>query len=661
MMQEVPDYSEYVNGPDQVIPCNNLINWNPTGAVKLRIERAGLGSDVPISVPSRMKQIALESGDLPALKTRDPSTGQEKVWSWSAYHQDVRTSAKAFIDLGLKRFESVCILGFNSPEWVISNLGAIFAGGFACGIYPTNGTDACKYILDHCKCSILVVEDQKQLDKIWNIRNELPHIKKIVQYSGVPNNAGVISWKDLMIRGKTLGDDELEARLRKIAVNQCCTLVYTSGTTGNPKGVMLSHDNITWNAMVAAQVHKFEKRNFRILSYLPLSHIAGNMVDIHAPMYLHGTTYFADKNVLKSTLLDNTAWCRPTTFFGVPRVWEKIMEKMMEKARDIKGLKKTISKQAKATGLKFHTEGDKEGMFKLFQKIYYSKVKALLGFDQCTHYFSGAAPIDKKTLNYFLSLDIRILELYGMSESTGLHTTQTKEMNKPRSVGITAQSVQSQLVRSSDDDVTEAEELWMYGRHVMMGYINREDATRKDMTEDGWLKTGDLVSIDQDGFHFIVGREKDLIITAGGENIAPQPIHDLVKEKLPIISQVLLLGDKQKFVSTFLTLAVEVNPDTMEPSNKLTMAARDWCRSVGSNANSIEDVLAGPDHRVMKAIQAGIDAANKQAVSNAQKIQKWMILPRDFSLPGGEMGPTMKVKRGAVTKMYQSAVDKIYR
>lgn len=655
------DYSEFVNGPDQVIPCNNRITWVPAGTVKLRIEGSGAGSDVPISVPSRMKQTATENPELPALKTRDVKTGQEKVWSWSAYYQDVRTVGKAFIDLGLKRFDSVCILGFNTPEWNISYLGAIFAGGLAAGIYPTNGTDACKYILDHSKCSILVVEDQKQLDKIWSIRNELPHLKKIVQYSGIPNNAGVISWKDLMIRGKTLGDDELEGRLRRIAVNQCCTLVYTSGTTGNPKAVMMSHDNLTWNAKTASTIHKFEKGNFRILSYLPLSHIAGNMVDIHAPMYMAGTTYFADKNVLKSTLLDNTNWCKPTVFLGVPRVWEKIQEKMLEKAKDVKGLKKTISKQAKLTGLKYHQEGDKEGLFKVFQKIYYSKVKALLGFDQCKWFFTGAAPIEQKTMNYFMSLDIRILELYGMSESTGMHTSQLTEKYKSKSCGITPEGVTSKLVPSSDAEVTDSEELWMSGRHIMMGYLNREDATRKDMTEDGWLKTGDLVSIDQDGFHFIVGREKDLIITAGGENIAPQTIHDTVKDKLPIISQVLLLGDKQKFISTFLTLSVEVNTDTMEPTNKLSSAARDWCRSVGSNANTIEDILRGPDNRVMKGLQAGIDAANRQAVSNAQKIQKWMILPRDFSLPGGEMGPTMKVKRGAVTKKYQSAVDKIYQ
>jgi len=656
------DYSEFVNGPDQIIPCNNRITWVPAGTTKIKVEGSGPGSEVPVSVPSLMKQTATKHPELPAMKTRDVKTGQETVWSWSAYYQDVRTVGKAFIDLGLKRFDSVCILGFNSPEWAIANLAAIFAGGLAAGIYPTNGTDACKYILDHSKCSILVVEDQKQLDKIWNIRNELPHIKKIVQYSGIPTHAGVISWKDLMIRGKTLGDDGLEGRLRRIAVNQCCTLVYTSGTTGNPKGVMLSHDNLTWNAANAAFIHKFEEGNFRILSYLPLSHVAGNMIDIHAPMALAGCTYFADKNVLKSTLLDNTNWCKPTVFFGVPRVWEKIMEKMLEKAKDIKGLKKAISKQAKITGLKHHTEGDKDGLFKVFQKVYYSKVKALLGFGHCTHYFSGAAPIDKKTMNYFLSLDIKILELYGMSESTGLHTSQTIEKNRPRSVGpVSRSSVLSKLVQPSDAEVTEAEELWMGGRHIMMGYLNREDATRKDMTEDGWLKTGDLVSIDQDGFHFIVGREKDLIITAGGENIAPQTIHDAVKEKLPVISQVLLLGDKQKFVSTFLTLAVEVNPDTLEPSNKLSSAARDWCRSVGSNANTVEDVLRGPDYKVMKGLQAGIDAANRLAVSNAQRIQKWMILPRDFSLPGGEMGPTMKVKRGAVTKQYQSSVDKIYR
>ena len=198
-------------------------------------------------------------------------------------------------------------------------------------------------------------------------------------------------------------------------------------------------------------------------------------------------------------------------------------------------------------------------------------------------------------MNYFMSLDIKLTEVYGMSESSGVHSGNLPGKIKFGSVGvITDVTVKSKLVKvcrvkvvvftkllhsqSGDAEVTDAKELCMWGRHVMMGYAYREDATRKDMTEDGWLRTGDLVEIDPEGYHFIVGREKDLIITAGGENVAPQPIHDAVKAKLPVISQVLLLGDKKKFCSTFLTLAVEVDPDTMEPSSQLTPAALDWCR-----------------------------------------------------------------------------------
>lgn len=654
------DTRELVNGPDQLVTCNNLVTWDTSGSVKIRMERSGFGSTEPISIPGLLMKCAKENPNLPALKIRDPKTLVEKTWTWSDYHQEVRTVAKAFISLGLGRFESVCILGFNSPEWVIADVAAIFAGGLAAGIYPTNGPEAVHYILEQSKCAVLVVEDQKQLDKIWGMRDSLPHLKKIVQYTGTPTTPGVLSWSDVLARGRGEDEELLMARLRRICINHCSTLVYTSGTTGNPKGVMLSHDNITYTISLIATTLKFQHRLMRILSYLPLSHVAAQMVDIHAPMFLAGCTYFADKNVLKSTLLDNLNWCRPTEFLAVPRVWEKIMEKMMEKAKDIKGLKKTVSTKAKVVGLKYHTKGSHAAQFKIFEKIYFSKVKELLGFGDCRLFFSGAAPIDRKTTQYFLSLDIKIMELYGMSESSGPHSVSSPEKNKPGSVGTLLPSLQSQLIKAGNEEVTEDKELMMWGRHVMMGYAHREDATRKDMTEDGWLKSGDLVAIDSEGFHFIVGREKDLIITAGGENVAPQPIHDMVKEQLPVISQVLLLGDKQKFLSCLLTLAVEVDPDTMEPSGRLTRIARDWCRSVGSQASTVQDVLEGPDLAVMRGLQAGIDKANRQAVSNAQRIQKWMVIPKDFSIPGGEMGPTMKVKRIYVTKKYAGCIDKIY-
>jgi len=656
MMTE-DDFAEYTNGPDQIIPVNNMINWRGSGAVKLRTK--GSEQYEPISVPGMMERTAKKYPNTPAMKIRDPKTKAETVWTWSEYREEVRAMAKAFIEMGLGRHDAVCVLGHNSPEWNIADLAAIHAGGLAAGIYPSNGPDACRYILENSNCRILVVEDQKQIDKIWGMRNEISSIEKIIQYTGVPSHPGVLSWKDAMSLGKSLPNQDLEARLRRIAINQACTLVYTSGTTGNPKGVMLSHDNMIYTGMRTADILEFPHGNCRLLGYLPLSHVAAQMTDIIAPLVVGGTLFIADKNALKGTLKDNLIWCRPTAFVGVPRVWEKIMEKMLELGRESKGIKKKIATAAKETSLKYHDTGAGKEAFGLFDKIVYKKIKKALGLDACTYFISGAAPLDAVTARYFLSLNIKILELYGMSETSGPHTLQTHDNFKQKSVGTAMPTFKSKLVTSSNEDIGGSE-LWMWGRNVMMGYLNREDATRKDMTEDGWMKSGDIAVIDSEGFHFITGREKDLIITAGGENIPPQPIHDQIKEELPVISQVLLLGDKQKFLSCFLTLAVNVDPETMEPSRELTMVAKDWCRSIDSSANTVDDILRRPDARVMGAIQAGIDRVNKAATSNAQRVQKWMVLPRDFSLPGGELGPTMKVKRIYITKKYGQCIDKIY-
>lgn len=247
-----------------------------------------------------------------------------------------------------------------------------------------------------------------------------------------------------------------------------------------------------------------------------------------------------------------------------------------------------------------------------------------------------------------------------MSENCGFCTMNTYTQFRKGSVGKALPAIETKLVQPENEDISCEKELVMRGRSVMMGYMDREDATQKAVSEDGWLKSGDLFRM-QDGFHFNVGRLKDLIITSGGENIAPQPIHERVKERLPIVSQVLLLGDRQKFVSTFLTLSVEINPDTMLPTNRLSQSALNWCRTVaGSSAVTVEDILNGPDHSIMTHIQVGIDAVNMKSVSRAQKIQKWMILPEDFSVQGGELGPTLKLKRNYITKKYKHLIEKIY-
>lgn len=369
-----------------------------------------------------------------------------------------------------------------------------------------------------------------------------------------------------------------------------------------------------------------------------------------------GTVFFADKMALKGTLLDTLKEARPTIFLGVPRVWEKIMEGMLAKGKDIKGLKKKISVACKQAGLDFHMNGKKSVMFNLGQKVIYKKVKEALGFDRCVSFFTGAAPISHDVLKYFLSLDIVIHELYGMSETTGPHTVG---FYGNRKLGSTGRLLPGCKNRLAEPDEKGQGEICMWGRHVMMGYLNREDKTSEDIDEEGWMHSGDLGKMDSEEFLFITGRKKELLITAGGENVAPVPVEDQIKTELPCISNAILIGDRQKFLSVFLTFKVVMDNDT--PTNQLTPTAIEWCQSLGrQNIKTVDDILQGPDVKIMSAIQTGIDRANKHAVSNAARVQRWTILPTDVSIPGGELGPTLKLKRFYFTKKYNDAIDRLY-
>jgi long-chain-fatty-acid--CoA ligase ACSBG len=481
-------------------------------------------------------------------------------------------------------------------------------------------------------------------------------------YDGkVPENSNdIISWQDLMRIGKEdTNDDAVLERQRRMAVNECAILVYTSGTTGNPKGVMLSHDNVIWTAKVASRdVLKLNYGKETIVSYLPLSHIAGQMMDIWVPIVNLSTVIFADKMALKGTLLETLQEARPTVFFGVPRVWEKIMEGMKAKGRANKGLKKKIGDACKKAGLDHHVGNKDTLMYTIGQKAVYSKVREALGLDRCTAFFSGAAPISGETIKYFLSLDMVVHELYGMSEVTGPQSLQTGPRTVIGSVGPTMPGCETRLANKDADGNGE---ICMKGRNLMMGYLNREDKTTEDIDQDGWLHSGDIGSIDANGFIFITGRIKELIITAGGENVAPIPVEEKIKECLPCVSNCILIGDKQKYLSCFLSFKVVVDRDNNDmPTNALTPEAVEWCRSVGSNATKVTDILNGPDAAALNGIQAGIDKANKASISRASVVQKWTVLPLDISLPTGELGPTLKLKRFAFNKKYDHAIERLY-
>jgi len=645
-------------GPDRVLPAENWTTSEIDGACRIRIKKEWPANREPLSLPTFFRKQCESGGNQTALNVK--RDGQWVKWSYNDYYRDVVTTAKGFIALGLEAHNSVCIFGFNAPEWFFSDIGAIMAGGKAVGLYPTNSVDANKFIINDCFCNILVVEDEKHLDKMWTVRNELTYVKKIVVYTGSVTkekySSDVLTWSELMALGNAQSSEGLDQRLANIAINQCSTLVYTSGTTGNPKGVMLSHDNIYWTAIVASDFIQMRESQEVMVSYLPLSHIAGNMMDIWCGVANKVTTYFADKMALKGTLVQTLQEARPTIFFGVPRVYEKIMEGMMAKGKDLKGLKKKISVECKKAGLDFHLNGKTSFMYSVGQKVIYKKVREALGFDRTVSFFTGAAPISRDVLKYFLSLDMVILELYGMSECTGPQSMCYHNKYKLGSVGVILPGCENRL---SEPDQKGEGEVCMWGRHCMMGYLNRPDKTTEDMDEEGWMHSGDLGTMDSDGYLYITGRKKELLITAGGENVAPVPIEDNIKAMLPCISNAVLIGDRQKYLSVFLTFKVVMNDDT--PTNKLTPGAIEWCESVGRpNITKVEEILNGPDGKIMAAIQKGIDKANRMAVSNAAKVQRWTILPNDVSMPGGELGPTLKLKRFYFNKKYNDAIERLY-
>ncbi|MED6272780.1 Long-chain-fatty-acid--CoA ligase acsbg2 [Characodon lateralis] len=419
-------------------PAEHLWSSRRDQAVRLRMEGSGPGSETPVTIHQMFLETLERCGDQPALVSK--KDGQTVTLTWRQYYEECRAAAKSFLKLGLERFHGVGILGFNSPEWFISDIGCIFAGGLATGIYTTNSPEACHYVAANCEANVLVVENQKQLEKILKVKDQLPHLKAIVQYKGELQQKSPLlyTWDEFMKLGKEVPNETLQAMIDSLRANECCTLIYTSGTTGNPKGVMLSHDNITWTSRTVSKMINPNYSEEVLVSYLPLSHVAAQMIDIWCSMSLAGTTHFAEPDALKGSLVNTLREARPTGFLGVPRVWEKMQERM--KAVGAKGspLRKRVADWAKAVGLQYsysvmNGENVVPWGFTLYNILVFKKVRAALGLDRCRMCCTGAAPITKDTLEYFMSLNIPVKELYGMSESSGPHTVSIDEYRIGRS------------------------------------------------------------------------------------------------------------------------------------------------------------------------------------------------------------------------------------
>ncbi|XP_037361087.1 long-chain-fatty-acid--CoA ligase ACSBG2-like isoform X2 [Talpa occidentalis] len=532
--------------------------------VLLRLSKHGPGHEVPMTVPEFFQQSVKRFGAYPALASK--KKGKWDLLSFSQYYEACRKAARALIKLGLRRFHGVGILGFNSKEWFIAYLGAILAGGISVGIYATNSADACQYVIAQAKVDILLVENDLQLKKILsNARHMMQTpLKAIVQYKNplTENILNLYNWEEFMELGNSIPDIQLDQIMESQKANQCAVVIYTSGTGDYPKGVMLSHDNITWMAGAAAKdcgMSYASERQELVVSYLPLSHIASQMMDVWIPMKTGALIYFAQPDALKGTLLRTLQEVKPTVFLGVPRVWEKMEEKVKESNAKSSKLKKKVFSWARAIGLRTNIKrmlGRQEMSmnYRMAKALVFSRIRSVLGLDHCHSCISGAAPLSQETAEFFLSLDIPVREMYGMTESSGPHTIGTPENYKILSCGKTLSGCKSILHQQTQDGTGE---ICLWGRHVFMGYLGKEEMTTEAIDEEGWLHSGDLGKLDQEGFLYITGRIKEILITASGENVPPVPIENKVKEKIPIVSNAMLVGDKLKFLGVLLTLKVQ--------------------------------------------------------------------------------------------------------
>ena len=499
-------------------------------------------------VPKLLDSVAEKFGDRTAVSFKRDGTWVSH--SWKQHRHEIHLIARGLIKLGFKAASHACILSYNRREWLVADLAVIAAGGVPAGIYPTSSAEQSSWIVEHCKAAFLFVENLSQLEKVYGSVAALPDLIGIILIEGDDSRDKVWTWSKLLELGKKQSQQELDKRIDAQSIEDPATLVYTSGTTSNPKAVVLTHENLNWVAQSVIGHHFEVTLDDIFISYLPLSHIAEQVTTIHGALVAGYSVAMAES---MEKLGENLKEVRPTIFLGVPRVWEKIQAKMVEKGASASPLKKKLVAWAKKTGLDYAykaADGSQPGLaFKLADKIVYSKVREALGFDRCRVMVTAAAPIGRATLEFFFSLNIPVMEVYGMSETTG-----------PATVSVPGQGYRigkaGKAIHGSKLKIAEDGELLVKGKHVFKEYLHDKAATSEAINSEGWLHTGDLGSIDENGFLTIEGRKKNLIITSGGENIATEMLEHQFSG-IAGVEHVFVAGDGEKFLTMLLTLERE--------------------------------------------------------------------------------------------------------
>jgi long-chain acyl-CoA synthetase len=601
-----------------------------TNVTKAGLDQAVAGQ----TVPTRFLATVKTNGDRVAVRWRNPDESWGE-WTWREYADRAARIAGGLAALGLQRGQRIVLMMRNRPEFHVIDLAALLCGGTPISIYNSSSPEQVEYLTSHCEATIAVVEDIGYLERFLKVRGELPNLQHIVILEDPDGLAGpdVIAFAQLSEADPV----DLDQAAATAQPDDLATVIYTSGTTGPPKGVMLSHYNIVFTAEGYLALLEQDPLGWRAVSYLPMAHIAERMTGHYLGLIggLEVTTC-PDPGLL-STYLAHT---KPQTFFGVPRVWEKMysgvsaaMAADAEKAKkfdEALAAAKPID-EVRRTGATLSDEQQQTWDF--LDQVAFRPVRELLGLDQVVIAVTGAAPIPVEVLEWFRFIGVPLSEIYGMSESTGPMTWDPYRVK----VGTVGRAFPGCEVKLLDDG-----EVVCQGGNVFGGYLKDPEKTRDALDDDGWLHSGDIGQLDDEGYLRIVDRKKELIITAGGKNISPANIEGALKS-FPLIGQAAVIGDKRPFISALIVLDPEVAPA--------------WAKQRGIEAGSVAELAQHPD------VQAEVDRNVKEAntrFSNVEQVKKYTILTEEWLPDSDELTPTMKLKRRGVNEKYAEEIEAIY-
>lgn len=593
------------------------------------------------TVPALLRARCQENGAATAHREKD--LGIWQAYSWTDYLTHARHIGLGLRALGLNRGDVISILSEDNKEWMYCDMAAQCMGAVSSGVYTTDSASQLAYLVNDSGSKFLFVENEEQLDKFLEVADQMPSLVKVIIFDpeGLHDFAHpkCLFLSDLYDLGRRHDDEALfNAEIDATKAGDLAVLIYTSGTTGQPKGVMLTQENILAGMEASLYGLPFEKRAEQ-LCFLPLCHILERIVSLYTPLIVSSTVNFAES---PETVFDNLREVSPHGFVAVPRVWEKVYSRVTIMAQEATLIGRWAFGQAVKAG-RARAEYTIEGRpvpalvalrYRIWDALVLANLRRLLGMDRLKQGLTGAAPISPDLLRWYHAIGVPLYEGWGMSETTGVGSINLPRANKAGSIGQPVPGIQLRIAPDG--------EIQLRGLNVFSGYLNKPDKTAEAFTDDGWMRTGDVGRIDNQGFVTITGRMKDIIITAGGKNVTPAEIESRLKFS-PFISDAVVIGDRRKYLTCLIMIDQE-NVEKFAQDNKVPFGDfRSLCRA----------------QPVVDLIRREVEAVNKE-FARVEQIKDFRLIDVLLTAEDEELTATMKLKRATVEKRHKALIDAMY-